>query len=141
MNSSRLFPFSQKVDYGLFLLTRLTKSKKPISLNTIAQENYMSFYFLQKIARQLRKGNLIESTRGKEGGYELKRKPEDISLKEIIECLEGPIAIVPCLRNFAPTTDFLCKREKYCMMKDSMRKMNTEMENILLEKNLNSFIA
>lgn len=141
VQKNRLFHVSQKLDYGLFLLTRLTRTKTPLSIRKIALENHSSFYFLQKIARDLKKSQLIKSNRGKNGGYQLAKKANKISLKEIVESLEGSITIVPCLKNNPYAIVPNCVRESRCTMKIGMRKINGEIENMLLEKKLDYFIS
>lgn len=121
------FQLSSKVDYGLFLLTELSKNKEqqPVSLRTIAKENNLSFFFLQKVAYDLRKAGVIESLRGKQGGYILTVSPQKLSLKKIIEILEGPIMVMPCIDTHIST----CERENSCTMRPGIKILN----NILVE--------
>lgn len=69
----------------------------PIQLKTISEaldlpENYMS-----KVLQTLNKANIINSFRGSKRGYRLAKKPEDITLLEIIEIFEGPVNNISCL--------------------------------------------
>ena len=131
--------FTKKADYGLFLLTTLAKTQfKKASIQAIAKENNLSFSFLQKVAGSLQKGGLITAERGKYGGYILAKNPEKISLKEILERLEGPIAIAPC---FMPkTNNFCCTHHEFCNIKNGLKKINEELKTILLSKTLKYFI-
>ncbi len=148
-HTNRILPFSQKVDLALFFLSALhkhdtlnkNKDKTPLSVKTIAKKNNISFYFLQKIAVNLKKAGIIRAIRGKAGGYNLTRKAEEISLKDVIEGLEGHIAIVPCLREHHDRTTPLCERESCCQMKQGMEKMNKEIENILQSHSLMTLIS
>lgn len=147
MNKTRgALHLTQQVDYGILILATLAKTgkdrlqakKEPIStsIKQIAKDNALSFLFLQKIAQKLLKAKLIASERGKFGGYTLTKKPEKITLKEIIEGLEGKISVVPCLR--ADTTT-CCKKNKKCAIKSQLKELNKEMENFFLSKTLDSF--
>ncbi len=147
MNKTRgALHLTQQVDYSILILatlatigkTRSEAKKEPIStsIKQIAEENDLSFLFLQKIAQKLSKANLIKSERGKFGGYTLIKKPEKITLKEIIESVEGKISVVPCLN--ADTTT-CCKKNKKCAIKAQLSALNTEMENFFLSKTLDSF--
>jgi len=137
---------TQQVDYGILILATLANTgkdrsdakKEPIStsIKQIAEENNLSFLFLQKIAQKLLKAKLIVSERGKFGGYKLTKKPEKITLKEIIEGLEGKISVVPCLR--ADTTT-CCKKNKKCAIKNQLSILNKEMEDFFLSKTLATF--
>lgn len=130
---------TKKADYGLFLLTVLAKKELTAkSIKTIANENNLSFSFLQKIARILQKGGLITAERGKFGGYHLAKTPEKISLKKILETLEGPIAIVPCFMRTPQNP--CCSHKQFCAIKNGLKKINDEIKNTLLSKTLKHFI-
>lgn len=68
-----------------------------VSLKTIAEKNGISMKYLESIVSELKKGNLLESTRGKEGGYTLKRSAKDYSVGEILRCVEDNLAPVACI--------------------------------------------
>lgn len=129
--------FSQKLDYGLFLLTELAKrtDQEPVSLRTVAQEHQMSFFFLQKVAFDLRKAELIRADRGKNGGYVLVKKAENITLKEIIEVLEGPVSVMHCLiaENLQHSQ---CSRSSKCHMRRGLSAVNQAVVNIFQQTTL-----
>lgn len=144
MNSSKQksgsLNLTKKADYGLFLLTVLAKKQlERKSIQKIADENGLSFSFLQKIARILQKGGLIAAERGKYGGYKLTKKPEKISLKEILETLEGPIAIAPCF--MANKKNLCCSHREFCKIKHGLKKINEELKATLLSKTLKHFTS
>ena len=130
---------TKKADYWLFLLTILATGKSEIkSIKTIADKNVLSLSFLQKIARELQKGGLITAERGKFGGYQLTKNPEKITLKEILETLEGPIAIAPCFMN--SPRNLCCSHKPFCAIKNGLKKINEEIKASLLSKTLKHFI-
>ena len=130
---------TQKVDYGITLLIYLAKEQpgSTISIKKVAQESHLSFLFLQKIARGLQKAGIIKAERGKFGGYSLIKSPAELSLKEIIEALEGQIALVPCLKT---GEENVCKHISYCLVRPTMYKINAEIQDSLLNKRLTNFI-
>lgn len=128
---------TQKVDYGIILLTALAKNKNSISIKEISESHNLSFLFLQKVAGLLQKNNLIKATRGKYGGYTLAKNPKKLTIKEIIEAIEGGIAIVPCL---VQKTAFMCKHKPYCIVRKGFKKINDEIQKQLLNKKLSYFI-
>ncbi|MBQ7473342.1 MAG: RrF2 family transcriptional regulator [Oscillospiraceae bacterium] len=69
-----------------------------ISLKTIAERQNISMKYLESIVGELKKAGLVESTRGKEGGYCLPRTSEDYSVGEILRCLEDNLAPVSCIK-------------------------------------------
>lgn len=130
---------TKKVDYAILLLLTLVqrKSEENLSIRKIAENKNLSFSFLQNVARQLQKSGLIKAARGKHGGYSTTKSAANIHLKEIIEALEGPIAIVPCLQaqSLKP-----CKNSATCEIKSGFARINTEIQNHLLSKTLAHFI-
>lgn len=130
---------TQKVDYGIILLTALSKNngKDQLSIKKIAEETDISFLFLQKIAGLLQKAGIVKAERGKFGGYKLTKELKDFNLGQIIEALEGPIAVVPCLN---PNSTKICKRIGHCSIRPSMSKINTEIQNVITAKTLDYFI-
>jgi len=82
-----------------------------ISLKTIADRQGYSMKYLEMIVGNLKKAELVESTRGKEGGYKLCRRPEEYSVGEILRCIEENLAPVACIK--AGGID--CKQAAACM--------------------------
>ena len=70
-----------------------------VSLKTVAERQEISMKYLEMIVSGLKKAELLESTRGKEGGYRLSRSPADYSVGEILRCLEDNLAPVACIRD------------------------------------------
>ena len=68
-----------------------------ISLKTIADRQGISMKYLEMIVAGLRRAELVESARGKEGGYRLNRSPEDYTVGEILRSLEDNLAPVACI--------------------------------------------
>ncbi len=70
-----------------------------VSLKTVAERQGISMKYLEMIVSSLKKAELVESTRGKEGGYRLSRSPADYSVGEILRCLEDNLAPVSCIKD------------------------------------------
>ena len=69
-----------------------------ISLKTIADRQNVSMKYLEMIVGNLKKAELVDSTRGKDGGYKLCRAPEDYNIGEILNCIEDNLAPVSCIK-------------------------------------------
>ena len=69
----------------------------PISLGSIAEAEGLPLAYLEHLVRRLRNAELVESRRGAHGGYSLARPPEQISMAEVVEALEGEIAPIECI--------------------------------------------
>lgn len=128
---------SQKIDSGLLLLVELAKddSDETVSLRTIAENNGLSFFFLQKVAADLRKAGLVEAGRGKHGGYRLSKSAEEITMKDILEAHEGPLAIMHCLDH-----ESSCIREDWCNVRPGLNFINQTIINTLAATTLADFI-
>ena len=105
--------YTTKTEYGLNCLIFLAKGKNDIvNINEISQEENYSRTYIEKILQNLRAGEIIKSHKGKQGGYSLSRDPSDITLKDIIEALEGSTFDVFC----DPPThkDIVCTHHGLC---------------------------
>lgn len=76
-----------------------------ISLKSIADRQGISMKYLEAIVCSLKKAGLVESSRGKEGGYRLVRPSTDYSAYEILHCLEDNLAPVSCIRDGSVSCD------------------------------------
>ena len=130
--------FSQKVDGGLLLLVELARkvSGTPLSLRTVAEKNGVSFFFLQKIAADLRKAGIVRSGRGKNGGYELAKPAEEVTMKEILEAHEGPLSLMYCLDH-----QNSCVRENWCTVRPGINFINQTIVHTLAKTTLADFIS
>ena len=102
---------TSKGDYGILLMASLAKSQEntPRSLTEIAASCRLPLGFLEQIAFELRRSHLLSAKRGKAGGYFLTRRPETISLIEILEVLEGPLRTVPCQDTQCSASDCMTR--------------------------------
>jgi Rrf2 family protein len=94
-----LMQISRRVDYGLRAVIYLSgqNPEKCCSITEIAKNQGVPKKFLEKIIQDLIRGGLIRSRRGSCGGYTLARGADAISFYDVIEALEGPIAVNACL--------------------------------------------
>jgi Rrf2 family protein len=84
---------SRTVAYAIQATLQLAQSpsENPVPCSQLAADGHMPERFLLQILRHLVTHGILHSTRGVEGGYSLERKPEDISLLDVIEAIEGPL--------------------------------------------------
>ncbi|MEX0675734.1 MAG: Rrf2 family transcriptional regulator [Pirellulales bacterium] len=85
---------SRTVAYAVQAMLQLASSNSatPVPCSQLAGEGHMPERFLLQILRTLVTHGILHSTRGVEGGYSLARSPQEISLLEVIEAIDGPIA-------------------------------------------------
>ena len=86
-------------DYALRIVTTLAEENTLIDAKTISDKTQVTQKFALKILRKLTCGGIVSSVKGVKGGYKLKLKPENITLKQVIELIDGPIVIARCLEG------------------------------------------
>ena len=84
----------------------------PASLTDIAEEEDLPRAYLEQLVISLRDAELVHSTRGAHGGYELTRPPEEIHMAEVLRALEGPIAPMICATD--DPSHNTCARTGFC---------------------------
>ncbi len=86
---------TKQVDYGLLLLAVLAvRRPKLVSLAEVAADYDVPYFFLRKIASQLKEADLVKAKEGAAGGYCLARPAREISLLNIIEALSGSLEVI-----------------------------------------------
>lgn len=103
-----MFAISNKSDYGLLLVSRLSDKTDFISLSRLIEETRLPERFVARIASELVKGGILESREGKIGGYRLAKKLDTIPLSEFFKLFEDT-EMVKCLGP-----DYTCKYENIC---------------------------
>ena len=88
-----------------------------ISLHDISQRQAVSMKYLEAIVAMLNKAGMVESRRGKSGGYRLTRSPDQYTVEEILMLTEGSLAPVTCLTPGASPCDRLANCRTYEMWK------------------------
>ena len=91
---------SKKCKYAIKALLYLAdhqSERRSIFSSEIAEKEHIPKKFLETILRELRNFKLLQSQRGKTGGYRLLKDPKDIYLSDLIRQVDGPIAMLPCV--------------------------------------------
>ncbi|MDD5524721.1 MAG: Rrf2 family transcriptional regulator [Smithella sp.] len=106
---------STRTRYGVRLMVALALNygQNPVFLKNIAKDENISEKYLSLIIIPLRRIGLVNSIRGAHGGYNLAKEPSQITMKEIVDVLEGDCSLVDCVNN--PST---CPRVPICATHD-----------------------
>jgi Rrf2 family protein len=98
---SSLMNIGRRVDYAIRALSYLAAQppQKIVSRREIQTKQDIPAHFLSKIMKRLASGGFVQSYMGTRGGFTLKKTPTEISLKEVYECLEGPLLLMECLEE------------------------------------------
>ena len=109
---------------------------KYIPLKDIAARQEISKKYLEIIVKDMVAGGLLVGASGKGGGYKLCRKPEEYSVGEIIELMEGPLKSVACLMG----KDVVCPRKDACETISMWTEFDTMVHNFFYSKKLTDLI-
>ena len=88
-----------EADYAVRIVHCLAKNGQRMDAKSISDETGVTLRFSLKILRKLVSAGIIKSYKGTQGGYEIARPLEEITLNDVIETVEGPFALSRCLRQ------------------------------------------
>ncbi len=108
-----------------------------ISLKTIAERQGISMKYLEMIAGNLKKAEIVESSRGKEGGYRLSRKAEEYSVGEILRAMEDSLAPVACIKEGSVD----CENAGACLTLPMWKELDDLVNGYLDKVTLNDLIT
>ena len=120
---------STRAEYGTRALVELALSyreDRPMMLQTIADRQGISKKYLEQLFILLRKAEIVEGVRGPTGGYRLARPPEDIRMAEVVEVLEGSLAVADCLVD-----QDACAKSGSCATQQIWAKVTEAIEGVL----------
>ena len=118
---------SRLTDYATVVMTCIAAHPADVlSTAQIAEETRLELPTVSKLLKALAHAELVESFRGVNGGYRLARSASAISMAEIVEALEGPIAMTEC-----SVAEGQCDRESRCNVRGSWQHINSVLEQAL----------
>jgi Rrf2 family protein len=112
---------SKKAQYAFKALMYMAEKKdnQPVLIAEIARKKKIPLKFLENILLELKKAGILESKKGKGGGYFFKESPKDIPMAKIMRLIDGPIAMLPCVSLYFYERCKNCD-EKQCGLHDTM---------------------
>ena len=121
---------STRARYGLRAIFALALSygTGPMSLSQIAKDEGISLNYLEQLFLQLRRDEIITSTRGARGGYSLVREPKEITVGEVLRSLEGPFLAASCVNVDGENT---CAMHNSCATRVVWTKMTDALNNVI----------
>jgi len=119
---------TKTADYGIVLLTTMTRDVKELfTAAGLSEICGLSQPTVAKVLKLLARADLLESERGVHGGYRLARLPQEISVADAIEAVDGPIAMTECVED----TPGLCAVESDCTIRGNWGSINAAVEAAL----------
>lgn len=119
---------STRARYGTRAMAELASAypEPAVSVKDIADRQHISAKYLEQIMTGLRTAGLVKAERGMHGGYALTKPPRDITVQDVLEAIEGPIAPVDCVDH--PET---CELEGVCPIRDTWVEMAESVGRVL----------
>ena len=128
---------SNKAQYAFRALTYLVDKydQGPVLISDIARKKKIPLKFLENILLELKKAGILESKKGKGGGYYIKKDPAKTSIAAVVRIVNGPIAMLPCVSLYFYQRCKNCD-EKNCGLHDVMEGVRDATLNILEHRTL-----
>jgi len=131
-----MLKLSKKVDYGLILLSRMRQQPEAASARELAARYSLPVHMVANILKQLAAAGILVSTRGAQGGYVLARDARHISLADIVNALEGPIALVDCTSE-----DPSCRFSSNCPTHEPIQNVHRRFQEFMAGYTLDEIIG
>jgi Rrf2 family transcriptional regulator, iron-sulfur cluster assembly transcription factor len=125
--------FSKSCEYALQSVLFLARHRKrnPILLREISDSLYLPYHVLSKTMQNLARHGILSSSKGMNGGYNLSRKPSEISLKDIVQAIDGDNFLTKCVLGFPK-----CGDHNPCPVHDQWSKAKIAILDMLYRKNI-----
>ncbi len=123
---------SKLTDYGTVVLAHLAGDPEAVcSAADVSHATGIAPPTVSKLLKSLARADLVSSTRGANGGYQLTRAPSEISAADVIDALEGPVSITEC-----SGADSQCDYEKICSVGSAWKRINVAIRHALEDVSL-----
>ena len=128
-----MLKISKLTDYGTLVLVHLASydNGRLHPASDVAAGTHLSLPTTQKLLKILTRGGLVKSARGADGGYRLAKPPAQISAAEILDALEGPVALTECSH-----TESHCELEPSCQVGNAWQKISMAIRAVMADISL-----
>jgi Rrf2 family nitric oxide-sensitive transcriptional repressor len=115
---------TKSTDFAMRMLIELAKSEKVHTLEYLSHHLGVSYNNLTKIAQMLSKSGIIITQKGKHGGVKLLKDPAIVSLRQVVDVIDGPTLLSECQKDSE-----LCSLSTHCKLKLQLSKLQTTINN------------
>lgn len=124
---------TQEADYAVRIIRYLAECDCRQDARNISENVYVTLRFSLKILGKLSAAGIVKSYKGHNGGYELARDPEDITLKQILTVIEGPLLLSKCLLDENRTCYFSDTCVVRSVFADVSQNLDEQLDNINMQ--------
>lgn len=126
---------SKLADYACILMGYIAKHPQGLSAGEIAEGTHIQLPTVRKLLKGLSKANLLTSSRGAQGGYQLTKTLADISLLQIVEAIDGSIAMTECAHPLKT-----CEISQHCPNQSNWLSINRVIKDALAHMPLGKLV-
>jgi len=123
---------SKLADYAVVILAEMARDPAVLSATAIASATTLPETTVAKVLKSLAQGNLLTATRGAAGGYAITKSAAQITVREIIETMDGPVGIVDCTEESRAD----CQLHDNCKTKTNWSLVNDRIRGVLSDLTL-----
>lgn len=133
---------SKKTKYAIHALVYLAKNHNhgPVLISEIAEKQHIPKKFLETILLDMRNAAILNSRKGRGGGYYLIKAPSETNLADVVRLFEGAIALLPCVTHRYYERCAECTNEEDCGIRDVFMEIRSETVNILKKSTLQDIL-
>ena len=113
----------------------MNQDDKPVFIRQIAEREGLSERYLENLFLQLKRAGILESSKGRGGGFRLAKPPEEITILEIVEVVEGKISLVACVED-----ESVCENVDICAPHDLWKELAENIRDFLRNYTLKDLI-
>jgi Rrf2 family protein len=134
---------SKKAKYAIHALVKLARDREkgPILISEISKEGNIPKKFLEAILLDLKRAGVLNSKKGKGGGYYLIKNPEEVNMADVLRLFDGALALLPCVTYKYYERCEECTDELTCGIRRVMQQVRDETVRILKDATLASVLA
>lgn len=134
---------SKKAKYAIHALVKLARDREkgPILISEISKEGHIPQKFLEAILLDLKRAGILNSKKGKGGGYYLIKKPEEVNMADVLRLFDGALALLPCVTYKYYERCEECTDEQTCGIRRVMQQVRDETVRILKDSTLATVLA
>lgn len=124
---------TRKAKYALHALSYLARHQGdgPVLIADLSEAEQIPKKFLERILLDLNRRGMLQSRKGRGGGYLLNRAPEQITIAEVVRAIDGPLAPVPCVSRMAYARCTDCRDERHCGIRAIMHEVRDAIAAVL----------
>jgi Rrf2 family protein len=124
-----MIQFNRKTEYAILAVEHIARKENQASTREIADAYHIPYPLLAKVLQKLAAAGMIRAVHGTKGGYVLTKRPAEISVADVVEVFDGPIAVAECFREEKSA----CPQWDGCHIKDPFYELNSKIHNLLVQ--------